>query len=100
MLEFPNSLHNILHFGKIIHGNFKVLCIKKFEVDNGFEKYTFNPMTTYDAHRSGSTVLVEIPPIKSSDGGIETTFQGYAKLDLYRARKKGNKVFSDYFRIL
>jgi hypothetical protein len=95
--------NNLLRFGKIIQGSFKALCIKKLEVDRGFDKYVFQPMIVYEAHRDGKRILVKIPA-KSRTLGTETEpeelFEGYSPFDIYKTKNSRNKSFNEYFRVI
>jgi hypothetical protein len=82
-----------LEFGKVIQGNFKALCIKKYVVDNGFEEFTFMPMVSYDARRFGPRIQVAIV-----DQNLP--YQVYAAFDIVKKKNSNLKKFSDYFRML
>ena len=86
--------HDLLEFGRIIHGTFKALCIKKYKIDTGFEVFTFTPLVSYDAKRERNFIIVHIP---TKD--IETEYG----CKFYIIKKKNQdsiKKFSDYFRVL
>jgi uncharacterized protein involved in high-affinity Fe2+ transport len=82
-----------LEFGKIIQGKFKALCIKKYEVDNGFEVFVFMPMVSYDAQRFGGRIQVEVP-----HGEIQ--YRVFAVFDIVKKKDSKLQKFSDYFRML
>ena len=82
-----------LAFGKVIQGSFKALCIKRYEVDNGFEVYIFMPMVSYDARRLGQTIQVEVPE-------TSVQYQVFAVFNIVKKKNSKLKKFSDYFRVL
>jgi len=82
-----------LEFGKVIQGNFKALCIKRYEVDNGFEVYIFMPMVSYNARRIGQTIQVEVPE-------TSVQYQVFAVFDIVKKKDGKLKKFGDYFRVL
>lgn len=89
----PSETRDWLEFGKVIQGNFKALCIKRYEVDNGFEIYIFMPMVSYNARRIGQTIQVEVPE-------TSVQYQVFAVFDIVKKKDGKLKKFGDYFRVL